>query len=162
MEKSSGYIGVVPLAIVSCILGMILGYSYCRQNQPTIKEKTKVDTLYIRDTITQIEPVYKVSRVIDTLLVAVTDTIVRNDTAYISLPKEERVYESDYYSLGISGYKCNLDYISVYPETRIVTKETIRYQKYRFGLGFQTGLGISAKGATPYIGVGLSYNVLCW
>lgn len=160
MEQDRKYIGIVPLVIVSCILGMMLGYSYCRQNLPTINEKTKTDTLYLRDTITEFEPIFKVSRVVDTFYVAVNDTIVKNDTTFILLPKEEKLYESDKYRVGISGYGCNLDYISVFAEDRIVTKETIRYKQHKWGLGIQTGIGAGKGGLSPYIGLGISYNFL--
>ena len=46
----------------------------------------------------------------------------------------------------------------------VITKEipVIQVKKTRWGLGIQAGYGASKDGLTPYIGVGVSYNVLSW
>ena len=118
----------------------------------------RVDTLYLRDTITRVEPVY----------IAVepeirTDTLRVHDSIFIPVPIERRVYADSNYRAVVSGWHPSLDTISVYPETRVITIERTRteWKTARWGLALQAGAGISAKGAIfPYIGVGVSYNLL--
>lgn len=118
----------------------------------------RVDTLYLRCTLTRVKPVY----------VAVepeirTDTLIIHDSIQIPVPIERRVYADSNYRAVVSGWHPSLDTISVYPETRIITIERIKTETRpaRWGLGLQAGAGISAKGAIfPYVGVGVSYNLL--
>ena len=44
--------------------------------------------------------------------------------------------------------------------TNTVTVPVVK--RTRWGVGIQAGYGISDKGLTPYIGAGLSYNILAW
>ena len=51
-----------------------------------------------------------------------------------------------------------------YTKEQIITKEipVIQNTKTRWGLGVQSGYGISNQGLTPYVGVGISYNIISW
>ena len=85
----------------------------------------KVDTLYVYDTVTIGVPVPKETKVVEKILVPVHDTIVKNDTTYIPLPRESKTYGDDRFTAVVSGYKPSLDRLDIYVENRTVTKYLI-------------------------------------
>lgn len=125
---------------------------------------TQVDTLVIRDTICVKEPVIVERRVVDTMTIEVPDYLVVHDTAYVNLPREEVEYRDTSYRAVVSGFLPRLEEIEIYRQDRVVTIETTRTIKERshWGLGVQAGAGISTQGLVPYVGIGVSYNILTW
>lgn len=125
---------------------------------------TLVDTLVIRDTIRINEPVIVERRVVDTMTIEVPDYLVVHDTAYVNLPREEVEYRDTSYRAVVSGFLPRLEEIEIYRQDRVVTIETTRTIKERshWGLGVQAGAGISTQGLVPYVGIGVSYNILTW
>ena len=131
--------------------------------------KVKVDTLFVYDTIFVEKPVFKKVEIIDTLLltVPITDTLMLHDTVLVHLPIEQRQYSDPRYTAWVSGYRPQLDSIQIYQTTEYITKEikTVTKPK-RWGIGLQAGYGVSFSNmqikATPYIGIGISYNILTW
>ena len=103
------------------ILGFAIGI-LCRPKQTEKVVDIQRDTIVYRDTIREYHPMLIREEVIDTMLVFVRDTIVRNDTTYITLPLERKVYASDEYYAEVTGYRPSLDYIEVFPKTRIITR----------------------------------------
>lgn len=128
----------------------------------------RVDTLIVCDTIVQEMPVYITKTQVRTEYMSVRDTIRIQDTLYIPIPIERRVYEDSLYRAEVSGYKPSLDRIEIYQQERIITQvETIRVQdRKRWGIGVQAGYGVSIANGnpvlSPYIGVGISYDLLRW
>ena len=141
----------------------------CNRSQSDTSIEHKADTVRIRDTIHIPRPVYITSKIIDTMtvLVQATDTLWLHDTLYINLPREQRTFTDTTYTAWISGYRPQLDSIHIYQRTEYITKEikTVTKPK-RWGLGLQAGYGVSFSNkqikATPYIGIGISYNILTW
>lgn len=90
----------------------------------------------------------------DTVLLTVYDSVM------VSVPIVQKEYKDSAYHAWVSGYRPNLDSIYIYrPTTQIV--QTITKQK-RWGLGVQAGMGITNNKIQPYIGLGVSYNILMW
>ena len=85
---------------------------------------TQVKEVVIRDTLRFETPAYIYRNVIDTIYVPIEKTIRLHDTLFVSLPMERKVYGSDDFYAEVTGYKPSLDYIEVFPKTRII-KETI-------------------------------------
>lgn len=85
----------------------------------------KVDTMYVYKTVTIEMPVLKETKVADTILVAIRDTVVKNDTTYIALPRESKTYGDDRFTAVVSGYKPSLDRLDIYVENQTVTKYLI-------------------------------------
>lgn len=85
------------------------------------------------------------------------DTV--RDTVY--LPITQKIYKDSLYTAYVSGYRAKLDSIEVYSKTRTVFVREQAKRK-RFGLGVQAGYGFSGNKASPYIGVGVSYNLFIW
>lgn len=122
--------------------------------------KTKVDTLYRTDTILVEKPKIVERRVVDTMVVEALDYIVVHDTAYVNLPREEVIYRDSSYRAVVSGFLPRLEELEIYQKEKIVTIQTERVIKPSpWALSIQGGYGVSAKGLTPYIGVGVSYNL---
>lgn len=114
----------------------------------------RIDT--VRDTVPV--PVYE--SVVDSFPFAVPvpgDTV--RDTVY--LPITQKIYKDSLYTAYVSGYRAKLDSIEVYSKTRTVFVRE-RAKRKRFGLGVQAGYGFSGNKATPYVGVGVSYNLFEW
>jgi hypothetical protein len=125
-----------------------------------------VDTLYVRDTITRETPVFTRVYVRDSIFVTVRDTLHRTDTVW--LPREVKVYEDERYRAEVSGYQPSLDRIDIFVKDRIVTQDKTQVvtvkRNARWGIGLQAGYGATyydgGVHTFPYIGVGLSWNIL--
>lgn len=145
-------IGLIVGAVLMLVLPRIV-----RRNAPNSAIKTEVKEIIVRDTIIAYKPLEIERRVTDTIKVVLRDSICVRDTIYLS--RETKVYEDSLYRAVVSGYEPRLESIAVYPQTRYVVTSTTERKESRFGVGFQIGLGAGAKGFTPYIGVGVQYNI---
>lgn len=132
-------------------------------------EKTVIvtDTLTVRDTIVKLKPVLQTRVVRDSIRVAVRDTVTVRDTCYMTLPHEVKAYQDERYYAEVSGYQPALDRIDIFEQTKIITndKTTTVTRKTRWGLGIQVGAGVTLSKQPewhPYVGVGLSYNLVNW
>ena len=166
------------LKIITLVLGILLLFNIVNaigyfvnehRNAHSSEMKVKVDTLYVYDTIFVEKPVIKKVETIDTLLLPVptTDTLMLHDTVLIHLPIEQRQYSDPRYTAWVSGYRPQLDSIQIYQQTQYITKEVkVATKPKRWGIGLQAGYGVSFSNkqiqATPYIGIGISYNILTW
>lgn len=109
--------------VLTCILaGWLIG-RYHKGDATEVTER--VDTVFVHDTFTMEKPVLKERKVVETMYIAVRDTIVKNDTTYIPLPRESRTYGDDRYTAVVSGYKPSLDRLDIYIESQTVTKYLI-------------------------------------
>lgn len=154
------------LAALLLLSGYMLGRRTCRSNSPEIGVITKTDTLRIRDTLLVEKPVPVEVQIIDTMLVAVTDTVTVGDTVYLSLPRETKVYGDSTYTAQVSGYRPVLDWVEVYPQTEVVTRNIFVDSRKRWGIGVQAGYGAYVNAGqvrlAPYLGIGISYDILRW
>ena len=154
----------LALAALLLLSGYLLGRRACRAPEPELV--VQVDTLRIRDTMLVEKPVPVEVRVVDTMLVAVTDTIRLSDTVYLRLPREIKRYEDSLFRAQVSGYRPALDWIEVYPQTVYLTKVVKTQDVRRWGLGLQAGYGAYVNAGqvrlAPYVGVGISYDILRW
>lgn len=123
------------------------------------------DTTVVHDTIRIDKPVPRYIRTTDTIHVKVPVAEVLRDTIYVTLSREEKVYEDSTYRAQVSGYEPHLDFIEVYPRTITITeKVTERARRKPWGIGVHAGYGAALDDGrvilSPYIGVGISYNIL--
>lgn len=122
----------------------------------------RVDTLLIRDTMTVYKPKWMTRTVIDSVLVPVTDSVIVNDTVYVALAREQVVWEDSLARVYASGIMPEVDSVTHFTEQIIINRETIIRKECRWGVGIQGGVGVGRGGLTPYVGVGVSYNLLSW
>lgn len=86
-----------------------------------------------------------------------TETVIR-DTVY--MPREVKYYEEEEgrLRLWVSGYSPALDRYELDEQTRVIEK-TIRENTSRWSVSISGGYGISQDGLSPYLGLGLSYDL---
>ena len=129
----------------------------------------KIDTATYVDTIPYYKPVPKDSLIIRYQVVKVpttkSDTTNEsgNDSVFAIIPITQKEYSDSLYHAWVSGYSPNLDSIKVYNKTTTITstKEVIKYKTKHWGAGLQAGCGYG-NGISPYIGVGIQYNIFSW
>lgn len=148
--------------------GALLSMMATRLCQPKeiVTEIIKTDTLLVErvDTITIIKPEpYKV--------------IVR-DTVYLPYPQnpqfpqnpqvfvqEVKEYKDSTYYARISGINAFLEEIRVYPKTTtkyITVAKEVKVKPKRWGIGPTVGVGVMDNKFYPYVGFGVSYNIIQW
>ena len=84
---------------------------------------------------------------------------VTPDSVSVEIQITQKVYETDRYRAVVSGYKPSLDDIYIYQPTQIVQ---VKSKPKRWGVGIQVGYGVTLKQTpqfSPYVGVGVSYNL---
>ncbi len=122
----------------------------------------RVDTLVIRDTIVTYKPKYITKRVVETEYVPVPEYIERNDTIYAVLDREQVMWEDSLARIYASGINPEVDSVFHYRTERVINHIIPVEVSRRWGLGVQGGFGFGKDGVTPYVGVGVQYNILTW
>ena len=155
---------VAFLGIMLC--SFLIGYG-CGQNQPTINKVERVDTLLIFDTITQYEPILEERVVLEKVTIPVIDTMWIHDTLYVYLEKEQVMWQDSLSRVYASGIMPQIDSVQHFITERIVTRELTKIVKKpcKWGIGVHAGYGIQLGEqlrTAPYVGVGVSYNILSW
>lgn len=160
MDKAKYYLLAAMIGAVLMALAMFGVRSY---TEKPIEPSIVRDTLILHDTIRIEKPVAKYITTRDTIRIPVV--VTERDTIFVSVAREEKTYCDSTYRAVVSGYEPSLDLIEVYPQTTIITEtQTIRVPTpKRWGIGVQVGGGAVLNGKqvvlSPYIGVGLSYNL---
>ena len=149
--------------VVAILIGFLVGHRVDR-NAPGEPPTPRVDTLFIRDTIKVTEPVSVTRRVVDSVLVPVTDTLYLKDTLFVILEREQVTWEDSLARVYASGIQPQVDSVIHFTQEMVITQEipVIQVKKTRWGVGIQAGVGAYKDGLTPYLGVGVSYNLLSW
>ena len=170
MERLEKYLCTAVAALLLMAGGYVLGWRVHRCAPPPAETAVRTDTLRIRDTLLVERPVPVEVRVVDTMLVAAVDTVqVRvQDTVQVrvQVPRETKLYGDTTYRAQVSGYRPSLDWIEVYPQTTVVTRNISVDSRKRWGIGLQAGYGAYFDGGdvslSPYVGIGISWNILTW
>ena len=98
----------------------------------------------------------------------VTDTLWKHDTLYVYLEREQIQWQDSLCRVYASGINPQVDSVTHFVQETIITREiSVPVKvKSRWGLGIQVGYGAGVNGKqvclTPYVGVGISYNILSW
>ena len=161
--KPGNYILIGFIMAVLTALGFLIGYRSAG-NRPVLPIEPKVDTLVIRDTIKVTEPVLVVKRVVDTIPYPVKDTIMQHDTIIAYLVREQVMWEDSLSRVYASGVNPQVDSVIHYTNNMVIIQEipVIQVKKTRWGIGIQAGATANREGVMPYVGVGVSYNILAW
>jgi len=146
----------IVIVLVSLALGFMVGRG-CVKTPPCEAPEVRVDTLTVRDTIVAYKPVLAVRRVVDTMKVPVP--VRDTDTVFVQLPREQLEWTDSLATVWVSGYRPAVDSVRHYTATQIITV-TERTPAPRWALGIQAGVGAGRAGLTPYVGVGVTYNLL--
>ena len=152
---------------VAVLIGFLIGQKH-PQKSPVEPIKEKVDTLLIFDTITLTKPVFVEKIKLDSVYMPVTDTLWKQDTLYVYLEREQIQWQDSLCRVYASGINPQVDSVTHFVQETIITREiSVPVKvKSRWGLGIQVGYGAGVNGKqvylTPYVGVGISYNILSW
>lgn len=152
---------------VAVLIGYLIGQKH-PQKLPVEPIKEKVDTLLIFDTITLTKPVFVEKIQLDSVYMPVTDTLWKHDTLYVYLEREQIQWQDSLCRVYASGINPQVDSVTHFVQETIVNREiSVPVKvKSRWGLGIQVGYGAGINGKqvylTPYVGVGISYNILSW
>ena len=152
---------------VAVLIGFLIGQQH-PQKSPVEPIKEKVDTLLIFDTITLTKPVFVEKIQLDSVYMPVTDTVWKHDTLYVYLEREQIQWQDSLCRVYASGINPQVDSVTHFVQETIVNREiSVPVKvKSRWGLGIQVGYGAGVNGKqvylTPYVGVGISYNILSW
>jgi len=166
-DEGKGLLRLVALALVFLAV-MAIGVARIRHLEKTIDElrNATADTVTIVKTDTvKVDtpvPVYKYIKYNDTVTICheLRDTVKE----LVFLPREYMVYKDSTYRAVVSGVQPRLDSIEVYQRNTVQTvTKTIRVpDRKRWGLGVQAGYGYDGKRLTPYVGIGVQYDILRW
>lgn len=152
---------------VAVLIGFLIGQKH-PQKSPVEPIKEKVDTLLIFDTITLTKPVFVEKIQLDSVYMPVTDTLWKHDTLYVYLEREQIQWQDSLCRVYASGINPQVDSVTHFLQETIINREiSVPVKvKSRWGLGIQVGYGAGINGKqvylTPYVGVGISYNILSW
>ena len=153
--------------VAALLIGVLIGMKHPLK-KPIEPIKTKVDTMFLYDTITFSEPVYVEKVKLDSVLVPVIDTLRIQDTMYVYLEREQIQWQDSLCRVYASGVMPQVDSVQHFICDKIVTIETKVPVKVKthWGLGVNAGYGVGLHEKqvymTPYVGIGISYNILSW
>lgn len=164
--------------ILKILFSLLLGASFVAGvfylgfdcgKQAAIMGDTVSVSLFRYDTIEVYKPVARDSVVVKHITERLpkvvktqTDTITLTDSVEVAVPITQRVYEDTLYTAYVSGYKARLDSMRLRSKVTTLIRTAYVRKNARWGVGVQAGYGVGHCGASPYIGVGVSYNILNW
>lgn len=154
-------VAVAVIIAISCFMFGRHVYPKCPPIETVTETVVRVDTL--RDTVRIPVTRYITRTRTDTLKIA-------GDTVFVAVevPVERKIYQTADYRAEIEGFKPSLVSMDIYRKTEQITQiRTVTVpDTRRWGVGLQVGYGLSVQNgnvkATPYLGVGVSYNIWEW
>ena len=163
MNRYEKVMTILCVILLMFSIGILIGQKN-RQKTPIEPPETKVDTLVIRDTIMQYNPIFVNKIKVDSVLIPIKDTIVIRDSVYIYMDREKITWRDSLCEVYASGIMPQVDSVRHFTKYKYITIETQVPVKVKshWGLGVNAGYGVGQGGLTPYIGIGVSYNILSW
>lgn len=154
---------LIVFAIMNCVLVRDLEEKtielvevYNTEPELIIVDSIEYDTIYIQryDTIRLTKCQF------DTI--TLNDTTIIIDSVDVILPIEYKRYNdtlsNTLISFDLQGYNCEIKDLSIQSILSVSTQEKPLKTK-DFGVGLQLGIGATKDGFSPYIGIGISYNL---
>lgn len=159
MNRIAEYLLVSIITLLACFL--FAKGCEGKKEPPQERVVVRTDTMYVRDTVTVYKP-SKVTRTVkDTIRFIVKETQVdtMHDTVYVYLPQENIVWQDDRCIVYAHGVNPQVDSVTHFNTNMVVTKAVTSKPK-RWGIGVSAGYGLSKDGLSPYIGLGISYDIV--
>lgn len=153
--------------LIAIGIGFIGGWKMCSKYR-TPMQLISTDTIVMHhwDTIAISKPTERIRYVQrwDTIHSVQLVYIDTNEEPQAIIPIEQSIYHDSTstarYTAYISGYKASLDSIAISClRTSTIITNTERIKPSRFGVGIQLGVGATAKGLSPYVGIGVQYRL---
>lgn len=170
LEDLNAIKGIVAhILLVLAVICLIAGVAFRCKEEKEAQTITHIDTtrVVVYDTVTYRKPIAVDSVVLryKTIRVEVKEDNfpTKVDSVSVEIPITQKHYADSTYSAWVSGYEPCLDSIKVYPRTEVVTiTKQLQDKPKRWGIGLQGGVGYGKGGFTPYIGIGVQYNIIRW
>lgn len=172
-DEINGLIVLVAVFALGGVCGFFIGKGIY---QPTFDEKVARDTVYVRDTVFDYQPMpvdsatvryvtrYLPKFVTDT--VVKTDVITCHDSVLVEVPITSKHYQSQDYDAWVSGYEPSLDSIKVYKETLYITEtitRTVKENKHFFvGVAGGTEYNPSKQTFAPLAELRMTFKKSRW
>lgn len=174
-SEQKGILAGLIAAVVCLAIGIWFGFEMGQkraENKPP-KIEVRIDTVTVTEV--RIDTVEKV-RTITAYLPVVPDADEPMDTidcpftpdsVAVEIPISRYVAEQDsLYRVVAEGYAVDFKEITVYPQTVTICHQLEVPKPTHWGIGIQAGYGATLNHNTvqhsPYIGVGISYNIITW
>jgi hypothetical protein len=155
------------LYIVGLVVAFFIGHYFATPEVVEV-ERVEYDTIfYERPTLSNVTRTEFRTIRLPIMLFAPADTVWRErmvvDSVEVEVAMERRMYQDSTYRAQVSGpaiggFHPSLDWVEVLNKNTYTTT-TIKKPR-RWGVGVQVGYGMSREGLSPYIGVGISYNLI--
>lgn len=161
---------IASVVIVAALALSFAAGSRYAQKRLILPQKERVDTLVIYETKSVEKPIFVEKKVIEKVPVPVpvSDTVMVYDTIYVYMDREQVHWQDSISDVYASGYDVQVDSVRHKIQTQVITKErdVIVKVKPKWSVGVQAGYGAFANNgqisASPYIGVGVTYNLFSW
>ena len=169
-------IAAVCAAVVLFAIGGFIGYKWGKSDVPEPKIEVRIDTVTITEV--RVDTIERVRTITAYLPVAqepdepmdTIDYVYDNppcDSVKVEIPISRYVAQEDsLYRVVAEGYAVDFKEITVYPKTVTITNTVEVRKPTHWGIGVHAGYGATLNEGTvklsPYMGVGISYNVLTW
>lgn len=161
---------ITCVAIITAAIFMFMAGQKHAQKRLILPQKERVDTLVIYETKLVEKPVFVEKKVVEKVPVPipVSDTKEVHDTIYVYMDREQVHWKDSLSDVYASGIGVQVDSVLHYVPTQVITKErdVIVKVKPKWSVGIQAGYGAFANNgqisASPYVGVGVTYNLFSW
>lgn len=143
-------------------VGLFVGFGVGRLTAPPpiIEERVERDTITLRYVAPSATTPTRFIVADLPRLAFPPDTTYIHDTVRVAVPLSLYTFEAPDFRAEVEGFGVTLQKIEVFPET--IYRTTISKEPTRWGVGVQLGVGVSKNGFTPYLGVGLQWNLWAW
>ena len=150
MQKS------IIIGALMLIIGIVLGWISRPHRIERVVDIQRDTTVLIETKIIENPVIVERTRK-ETVLVEVHDTTRIHDTLYLALPMETKIYSGDEYYAEVSGYNASLDYLELFPKTKIVNETKVKSDRNFLSFGMGAG-GYNSFSAPVYVEYGRMLN----
>lgn len=156
---------IISFIIISTVINLYFIYNLDRfvnerlevldvEPELIIVDSVKFDSVYTEKKEIVKLPIY------NTDTIKQTDTIIHQDSIFVEIPISVKHYKDTLAETAISfdlrGFQCEMNNLYVENLKTPIIEEN---KPKRWGLGLQLGMGVTKEKISPYIGVGISYNL---
>ena len=143
---------------IKYLIAIVLILAAFAAGRVTKKLKIEQQVVTIRDTLRVLGPFYVTARIERPQLFPVTDTVRLHDTLFVALSRVAQEYKGEDYRAQVSGVAPSLDWIEVYPKTKIITQSgqvpgPRRWRRVGFGIAAGPGVFWDGTAVKPGAGV---------
>lgn len=125
------------------------------------RQPVPVDSVVLRYVTEKLPVADQPSKPIASYEAAVDSAVCQSpkDSAEVVIPITQKIYEDSTFRAYVSGFHPALDSIQIFQRKETIYIRSPTKNK-RWGIGIQAGFGLTPHRVQPYIGIGISYNII--